>query len=399
MANFSWMKLLTRAVYTMSARAEKVADPQTYVDQASAAIDRLNNDWYSAKTGLWDNAWWNSANALTTLADFSTLRLEEGNKLNIGGIMRTTYINAQKTHVQTFKTMDAGRVTSKYCLDWSEGCMTKRDFIEKRGFDDFINEFYDDEGWWALALIRSHDATGDEDYLQSAIEIFNDMQTGLGGPCGGGIYWSKETKYVNAIANELYLSIAASLARRVPQNETYLQIAKSQWEWFDNSGMINAQGLINDGLNDKCENNGLQTWTYNQGVILGGLAELGIVTGDRSYVNKAVRIAKAAIEHLANDDGILVETDECELKSGNCGTDGQQFKGIFMRNLRYLWEVAPEEEFKEFILKNARSIWENDRSSYDQLGIAWTGPYVKATGPTQSSALDVLVAAIAVADG
>ncbi len=42
--------------------------------------------------------------------------------------------------------------------------------------------------------------------------------------------------------------------------------------------MINAQSLVNDGLNSSnpnaCTNNGRTTWTYNQGVILGGLVEL-----------------------------------------------------------------------------------------------------------------------------
>jgi predicted alpha-1,6-mannanase (GH76 family) len=43
--------------------------------------------------------------------------------------------------------------------------------------------------------------------------------------------------------------------------------------------MINGDGLINDGLNAQGENNGQATWTYNQGVILGGLVAL--VKGDR----------------------------------------------------------------------------------------------------------------------
>ncbi|MEK6280335.1 MAG: hypothetical protein AABN95_08270 [Acidobacteriota bacterium] len=31
---------------------------------------------------------------------------------------------------------------------------------------------------------------------------------------------------------------------------------------------------MNNGLDDSCENDGGTTWTYNQGVILGGLVEL-----------------------------------------------------------------------------------------------------------------------------
>src|SRR5687767_1487789 len=179
-------------------------------------------------------------------------------------------------------------------------------------------------GWWALGLIRAFDVTGDRGYLDSAIIIFDDFASGLGGPCNGGVYWSRERKYVNAITNELYLSIAASLANRIPSDPRYLATARNQWEWFKNSGMINDKNLINDGLNGKCKNNGLQTWSYNQGVILGGLVELHRANSksnpdDKSLLLQAKRIARAAIKHLSNADGILVETDKCELRSGNCG--------------------------------------------------------------------------------
>ncbi|KAF7544692.1 hypothetical protein G7Z17_g9746 [Cylindrodendrum hubeiense] len=396
--DFSWGGLIARASLA-STQARATADAQTYVDRAYTGIQRLNDDWYNAATGIWDSAWWNSANALTMMADFTTLRLDEANELNIGGIMRTTYNNAQKTQVQTIKSMNQGLVSSTYCIELDSGCMSKRDFIGKRGFDDFKNDYYDDEGWWALAWIRSYDATGDQEYLSMAVSIFEDMQTASGSDCGVGVYWSKDREYVNAITNELYLTVAAALARRVSEkSDNYLRIAKNHWNWFSQSGIINDDDLINDGFNSKCENNGLQTWSYNQGVILGGLVELHLATGDDFYLVSATKIARAAIKGLTNDDGILVETDDCELSDGHCGTDGQQFKGIFIRNLRYLHEVAPKDSFKSFIIKNANSIWKNDRSSKDKLGVAWTGPYVDATGPSHSSALDAIVAAIAVAD-
>ncbi|EEU40881.1 uncharacterized protein NECHADRAFT_33506 [Fusarium vanettenii 77-13-4] len=394
---FSWGGLVARASLLASSTTHLGArEVDTYTEKASVAIQRLNEDWYNAATGIWDGAWWNSGSAMATLADFTMLRLDVANQLNLGGIMRTTFNNAQKTQVKTLKTMTNGLVFSTYCIDSDSGCMAKRDFLGKRGFDDFINEFYDDEGWWALAWIRCHDAAGDADFLEAAIDLFNDMGTGAGTPCGGGIYWNKDRKYVNAIANELYLSVAASLARRVPGNTTYLEIAKKQWKWFEASGMINKDGLINDGLNG-CKNNGLQTWSYNQGVILGGLVELALATGDGALIEKAHRIAYAAIKELTNDDGILIETDDCELKDGHCGRDGQQFKGIFIRNIHYLHKASPKDLYRRLIIKNADSIWKNNRNKRNQLGVAWTGPYVDATGPSHSSALDVLVAAIGVA--
>lgn len=368
-----------------------------YVSNTMNAIETLNAEWYNVATGIWDNAWWNSANVLTTLTEFAILRMDQANDINVGGYMYNTFVQAQKTHVETSKsyTNDTGMVSSLDCMD--DGCMAEPGYSHwKRGFDDFINDYYDDEGWWALALIRSYDATCDHRFLDAAVRVFEDMQTGLGGPCRGGVFWNKERKYVNAISNELYLSVAASLGNRIP-DDRYLKIAKDQWKWFKNSGMINKDNLINDGLDAKCKNNGLQTWSYNQGVILGGLAELFIATGDHRFLKEAHVIAKAAIKHLSNKDGVLVETDKCERRDGNCGRDGQQFKGIFVRNLRYLYEVAPVGQYRDFVLKNADVIWAKNRNHRNMLGVSWNGPYIKATGASQSAALDVIVAAVAVA--
>ncbi|ODA76359.1 hypothetical protein RJ55_08205 [Drechmeria coniospora] len=378
-----------------SPSADAAMPVQFYVEASMAAIQTLNRLFYNVNTGIWDDAWWNSGNALTTLADFTRLRLPEANRLNLGGYMNNTFVQAQKTMVQTSKVVNKmGLPSSTYCIDAHSGCMSKRDFLGKRGFDDFRNDFYDDEGWWALGLIRSFDVTGQRQYLVAAIDVFDDMRTGLNTPCGG-IYWSKERKYVNAVANELYLAVATSLAKRIPDNRMYLDIALAQWAWFNGSGMINGENLINDGLDEHCKNNGLQTWSYNQGVILGALAELSTITRDQQYVNRAVTLAMASMKALSNAEGILVETDKCELKPGNCGRDGAQFKGIYVRNLAYLHKVAPRREFADFIIRNADSIWQRDRNRAS-LGIAWAGPYIKATGQTQSSALDALVAAISV---
>ncbi|KAI1386477.1 glycoside hydrolase family 76 protein [Hypoxylon trugodes] len=383
--------LASRAVFLMSSHITSRADSATY---ASHTVDALNTlqQWYNRETGLWDTTgWWNSANCLTVLADFALLDPSASDSLMIPEIIQNTYDQAQKTPVQATKILSAqGLPVSSYV----RVSKTKRSEIVKRGFDNFLNDYYDDEGWWALAMIHSHDVgvkgIGDQQYLQAAVDIFEDMKKG-NSTCGG-IFWSKVTPYTNAIANELYLSVAASLANRIPSRKDYfLDTAKAQWNWFKNSGLINKDNLINDGLTDDCKNNGMQTWTYNQGVILGGLVELSQATGDKSLLTEAQTIASAAITKLSKD-GILYEG--CE---PNCGSDGSQFKGIFMRNLHYLQKAAPLDPIKNFLLTNADTIWAKNRNAQNQLGGTWEGPYTNATAGTQSSALDVLVAAAAVA--
>lgn len=207
----------------------------------------------------------------------------------------------------------------------------------------------------------------------------------------GGIWWDKPHTYVNAIANELFLNVAASLANRVRGGSVnYLSIAKQQWAWFKASGMINSGNSINDGLSQStCKNNGGTVWSYNQGVILGGLTELSRATGDSSYTTTATNIANAAISKLA-PNGIL--TDPCE---PNCGADGTQFKGVFTRNLQILQKAKPQSSWASFLDNNANSIWNNDRQG-NALSVKWAGPFVSpANASTQSSAMDTVVASLA----
>lgn len=178
--------------------------------------------------------------------------------------------------------------------------------------------------------------------------------------------------------------------------QNYVRAAQDAWNWFKNSGMINSDGLINDGLNrNTCRNNGEPTYTYNQGVILSALANLHRATGDSSYLDSAGSIANAAINKLVDGNGILA--DGCD-RNKDCSGDGLQFKGVFTRGLRDLYDRRRDDRWKNFLFKNAQSIWAKDLSVANGgcfNGPFWAGPYKDADASSQSCALDTLIAALA----
>lgn len=314
------------------------------------AVNQLQS-WYDPKTGLWKTTgWWNSANALTTLTDYS-----------------------RTVHTSQYDPV----IAQTYAVNIHSG---------------FINQYYDDEGWWALAWIDAYDLTGQQKYLQAAQHIFTNMTTGWDDTCGGGLWWSKKRHYKNAIANELFLSVAAHLANRaltLKEHSEYAAWANREWKWFRRSGMIERDHLISDGLTSACRDNHKTKWTYNQGVILGGLVQLARYDHSRRPIRMAHKIADAAIEHLATPIGILHEP--CE---PDCGGDGSQFKGIFVRNLASLYMYKPVARYREFLLTNAASILRRDQTPDHALGLVWSGPPDQPNASTQSSALDALVAAL-----
>ena len=353
--------ILSATAYAASGSQAANTSP-SYSQQATYGAQALQK-FYVQSSGLYaaPTGWWNAANAMTALANYSKAT---GSK-RYWSVLANTFKRANTADKTTY----------------------------------FLNSYDDDEGWWALAWIDAYDLTGKRQYLAMSQTIFADIAAQWDTTtCGGGVWWKKPNKYKNAIANELFLAVAASLAHRTQgtASASYLAWAQKEWTWFKASGMINPQSLVNDGLDatnpNACVNNGRNTWSYNQGVILGGLAELYKADHDPALLPQAVAIANAAIAHLTVH-GILVD----RTVSGN---DTPQFKGVFTRNLMYLYAAAPDPQYKTFVDANADSIWSydqgpNHQGTEYQFGALWQGPFDSADATRQTSALDTLVAATA----
>ena len=323
---------------------------------AGDAVDALQR-WYNPRTGLWKSAgWWNSANALTAVIQHS-----------------------QRT----------GECRYRYVIETTFG----RAGLANRGFS---NEYYDDDGWWALAWIAAFDLTGEVKYLDLARALFDGMAAGWDDACGGGLWWTRRKTYKNAIPNELFLLIAGRLHQRIPGRGDHLVWALREWQWFRASGLIGPAGLVNDGLTAGCLNNGRTTWTYNQGVIIGALTVLYEITGDDAHLSQAEAIAAAALHDLTVPPGILTEPGEG--RTARRDRDRPQFKGIFVRHLYELYQHRPRPAYRHFVLANATSLWRNSRNHRNQIGLSWTGPFDRPDAARQSSALDALNAAVGVTE-
>ncbi len=338
--------LMTGLCLLMAAVACKAeVQPGDDFNANTATAASTLQQWYNRR-GLWDTTgWWNAANCVEAMENVMVAK-NGGEYLSV---LDRTFRGNSRTN--------------------------------------FLNEYYDDEGWWALAWIRAFDLTGETRYLKMSKTIFADMADSWDSHCDGGIWWRKDKHYKNAIANELFLLAAVRLHQRTPGDNgtnSYLGWATREWEWFKKIGMINSRNLINDGLNRQCENNHQTTWTYNQGVIIGGLTELYKSTGDTNYLNEALAIGDAAIAALNDGKGILAESCEPD----RCGgADVPQFKGIFVRYLAGLYDLTRKPAYYQFLILNARSVWAKDRDHDDRFGLRWNGQIDTVDAARHSSAM------------
>lgn len=363
------------------------ASPASRASVAAGAVQR----YYDPTTGLFcpagGNCWWWSANELTAVIDYS-LRTRTTTYL---GDIANTYANAR--------------------------------YLGPQGssIGPFVDTWNDDDGWWGLAWVdaytyaRIYDPTHAASYLDLAEDIFSYVAAQWDtSSCGGGLWQNqKPTHTKDAIANELFLSLAASLYLRTG-DQSYLDWASREWSWFQGTGLINAHNLIYDHLASPnsvtpppCTPEGTQYWTYNQGVILGGLSQLYQATAvtdpteAQVALSQARAIANCVTSRSCGGDTAIANpplVDERGILTEACGTHpctyapSYQFKGVFVRNLAILGRITPG--FEGFLAANAASLWSGDQSVGGEFGFYWDSPpafYLPAGGeaPCQGSALDL----------
>jgi predicted alpha-1,6-mannanase (GH76 family) len=314
---------------------------------AAASVTALMQ-YFNPSTGRWSSTLsWQDANALTTVIDY-----------------------LQRSGDSTY----AYAISDLYNDNKSAG---------------FTDAYIDDDGWWGLAWLKAYQYTGNSAYLSAAENQDNVMSQYWDSTCGGGLWWSTAKASKNAIENELYLELSAALHNTLSGDTTYLSRAQQEWSWFAGTGLINSSNLINDGLNSSCKNNGNPTYTYNQGVILAGLSQLDIATGNAALLTTASNIATAATSHLVSN-GVLA--DPCE--PNGCASDGYSFKGIFARDLGEFARATGTTAYNAFLARQASSIQASDTNGDGQSGLYWAGPLADLVYPNQQSAADAFTAAL-----
>ncbi|RVU03030.1 glycosyl hydrolase family 76 [Mucilaginibacter limnophilus] len=229
--------------------------------------------------------------------------------------------------------------------------------IRETNGNTFINNFYDDMEWLALASLRAYEATNDNAFLDAANVLWTDIQTGINSNQGGGIAWRKsQLDYKNTPANAPAIIFAARL-NAVNNNDGDLNTAISLYNWLKGKLVDPSTGLVWDGINGNGDGQiSKNLYTYNQGTFVGAALELYQATNDDTYLTDAVRTAMATIKSPEITPGGI-------LKSEGQG-DGGLFKGIL---IRYFTLLAQEEavpaidrnELVKFLKYNAETLYTN----------------------------------------
>ncbi|XP_078482521.1 uncharacterized protein LOC100180091 [Ciona intestinalis] len=289
---------------------------------------------------------------------------------------------------------------------------------------------FDDMAWYGLSYVRIHELLGFGDdntsgFLYSAKKIFDWVwENGWDKThsCAGGIWFDQTQASKQNVENAQMLQLSSKLFRHT-NDTTLLDKIKQIMKFIEVNGLINDTSyMVADGVTNNCTNNEVYGPTYNMGLMIGGLVEAApILNRTNELIPLAHKVAQATIAH-STKDGILVEY--C---FPNCDDDAKMFKGIFLRNLRYLIDYSRENDaeiwkenvaaYVKFIQLNSDTAWTYNRcepikdnctvlykdgvslhntTSGPVFGIEYSGPF-NFTAPIQQTAvLDLFVSGIGV---
>ncbi|MFA5709451.1 glycoside hydrolase family 76 protein [Mycolicibacterium sp.] len=225
----------------------------------------------------------------------------------------------------------------------------------------WVNNYYDDMAWLALAIERAGRFAGvvkPGPLTKLATQLVNAWVP----EDGGGIPWRKQDQFFNAPANGpagIFLARYGDRLRR----------AQQMADWMEETLLDPETLLIFDGI--KSGSLVRAQYTYCQGVVVGLETELAVRTGEERHGRRAARLIGAIAEHMA-PEGVL---------KGAGGGDGGLFFGITARYLAEAANTLPgddaeavtaRETARKIVLSSARSAWDH-RQTVD--GLPLFGPF------------------------
>ncbi|BGP36134.1 hypothetical protein JCM10449v2_000032 [Rhodotorula kratochvilovae] len=273
-----------------------------------------------------------------------------------------------------------------------------------------IDKYIDDQSWWGMYALRAHQAYPNATWLEMVETINSNNTLYWDDTCGGGVLWLTYRPLIkNTITSGLYFSILTRLYRYTG-NAIYFDHAMNTLNWWLGWAFDADNGRVYDTITAQwagqpmsgCEKSGEQTWTYNSGAFLFGLADLYYATGDARVLDLGRSIAYAAIRDYVpdTDTGVLVEACEDdpppeEGKPPACQQDETIFKGILLLGMSELYVARPDPNIYNFVNTQLLSNVFNNVDDSWLFGMWWGGPWNETTaGPkTQLNAICLLAAA------
>lgn len=229
--------------------------------------------------------------------------------------------------------------------------------------------YFDDENWMALALLRASKISAKKDSnlskqcFETCLQLYEDIEKAWDETCcgskPGGVWWDRSHTQKATASNGGPAILAARLYRETGDSK-YLQFSEKVFNfWYDN--MVDSKtGQVADHFDP----NGSKLWwkfTYNEGLMIGAATELYSITGDSQYLNKAKLIYSFVVKNETHSSTYGHVLDD----GSTCASDCVEFKGVAFRYIMRFYQVTKSSDILAFLKSCVDAIWNLSRNTKD----------------------------------
>jgi predicted alpha-1,6-mannanase (GH76 family) len=236
------------------------------------------------------------------------------------------------------------------------------------------SDYYDDENWLALALMRAYDLTGNRAYLDRALALFLEITAAWDSTSAhpGGIWWDRAHTQKATASNAGPVITGVRLSARTG-DPAHLTFARQVYDfWFTNMTVV-ATYEVRDHMNPD-GTIAAGRLTYNEGLMSGAALALHAATGEAHFRTEGHGFAGRLATSITKTTPVgRVLADGTNT---SCTGDCPQWKGIGSRYLAAAFRDDPTRpEYLPVLQASVEAAWtlaRNTTTGY--FANDWAGP-------------------------
>src|SRR5579862_635809 len=269
--------LVSAIVIPLPSHATLVANQAEYQQFAEQGLVTMQNDWWNAKTGWYDNRFPDDGQIASVWSSYPMMEL-------IAAVAIADPTAANRALVNS--TFKAGEGFWDPTIEGTGGVAWQW------GLTPSGNAFFDDAGWWGVAYLDAYRATGNSRWLYDAGRVLAYIDRYGWDTKNGGMWWDTGQNYKTSEPLAAATLIASTLYR-IQHKKYYLQLATKYLTWAD----ANTRYPKENNLYGRSATDGT-VMDYVEGMMIDAHIQLCLGTKQQSYCNQAETIAEESVQQF-----------------------------------------------------------------------------------------------------
>lgn len=218
-----------------------------------------------------------------------------------------------------------------------------------------VDRYYDDNGLVGIDYIEAYGNTQNPVYLERAKKVFEFIISGWDPVLEGGVTWLEGVRDQKPACSNGKATVLALKLYEHTHDTYYLKWGLDFYNWMHTHLRDTADIYWNDMKT--ADRSILKTpWTYNTGTMLQAAVSLYKITGEKTYLAEAQRLAEGSYRFFGQ-----------EQEDGRISIlDLPWFTTVLFRGYQDLYEVDKNPKYVNVIINNVNYAWDHAR---DQAGL------------------------------